>query len=189
MSKQRGALERLGPGQLRELVAAVAECLWPGGDPDHEWSPDTLDEVASVLGRHGPGPAMRQDESRAPGLDRVAEVCKAALGNVPGVAVTEEQGNPWAFGVRAGDGVQLRVTLDEADVGEDEGGEGRPLDMDLEAPERVGGPFDALAVLLAALARDGAVAGLIDDVTTDGDGRDCEAVFRLGGAFRRLAVR
>jgi hypothetical protein len=121
MSKQRETLERLGPGQLQELVAAVAECLWPGGDPDHEWSPDTPDEVAFVLDRHGLRPAKGQDEFRAPGLDRVAEVCKMALRNVPGVCLTEAQGNPWAFGVEAGDGVQLRVTLDEADVEEDEG--------------------------------------------------------------------
>jgi hypothetical protein len=35
----------------------------------------------------------------------------------------------------------------------------------------------------------GPLSGFIDDVTTDGDGRDGEAVFRLGGALRRLAVR
>jgi hypothetical protein len=61
--------------------------------------------------------------------------------------------------------------------------------VNLKAPERVGSHFDALAVMLAALARDGAVAGLSDDVTTDGDGSDCEAVFRLEGAFWRVAVR
>jgi len=40
-------------GTLREL----AEVLWPEGDADHSWSPDTIDEVARVLTDAGFRPA------------------------------------------------------------------------------------------------------------------------------------
>ena len=38
---------------LREL----AEVLWPDGDADHEWSSDTIEEVAEILTEAGFCPA------------------------------------------------------------------------------------------------------------------------------------
>ena len=31
------------------VLRQLQEILWPAGDADHEWSPDTIDEVARVL--------------------------------------------------------------------------------------------------------------------------------------------
>ena len=39
------AKEALAVHTLRQ----IQEILWPGGDPDHQWSPDTLDEIVDVL--------------------------------------------------------------------------------------------------------------------------------------------
>jgi hypothetical protein len=50
------AVEALTAGQARDVVAGVADCLWPGGEPDQPWSPDTLDEIADLLARFGIGP-------------------------------------------------------------------------------------------------------------------------------------
>jgi hypothetical protein len=49
-------VEALTAGQARDVVAGVREALWPEGDSDHPWSPDTLDEVAELLARFGLGP-------------------------------------------------------------------------------------------------------------------------------------
>jgi hypothetical protein len=49
-------LEGLTAGQARGVVAGVRDALWPEGDPDHGWSPDTLDEIADLLARSGLGP-------------------------------------------------------------------------------------------------------------------------------------
>lgn len=53
MAKQ--LLKHVGPaeGTLREL----AEVVWEGGDPDHEWDADTIDEVAQILTNAGFRPA------------------------------------------------------------------------------------------------------------------------------------
>lgn len=31
------------------MVANIREILWPDGDPEHPWSPDTIEQVAEVL--------------------------------------------------------------------------------------------------------------------------------------------
>jgi hypothetical protein len=31
-------------------LAQIREILWPGGDRDFQWSPDTIDEVARIVG-------------------------------------------------------------------------------------------------------------------------------------------
>ena len=36
-------------------IQAIKEALWPGGDVDHPWSPDTLDEIAGIMHRDGHG--------------------------------------------------------------------------------------------------------------------------------------
>ena len=44
------------PG-AEETLRELAEVLWPEGDADHEWSPDTIDEVARILTDVGFRPA------------------------------------------------------------------------------------------------------------------------------------
>jgi hypothetical protein len=39
-----------------EMLAEIQELLWPGGDRDHEWESDTIEQVASVLINGGIGP-------------------------------------------------------------------------------------------------------------------------------------
>jgi hypothetical protein len=39
-------------------VAAIRDVLWPGGDPDHEWSPDTVEDIARIV---GPPPSEPQE--------------------------------------------------------------------------------------------------------------------------------
>jgi hypothetical protein len=34
---------------LIELVRSMRSTLWPEGNLDHEWSPDTLDQIAGIL--------------------------------------------------------------------------------------------------------------------------------------------
>ncbi len=43
---------------LANALRAIQEVLWPGGDRDHEWDSETIDEVANVLHNAGLGPDM-----------------------------------------------------------------------------------------------------------------------------------
>ena len=45
--------------ELRQVVQGVLEALYPDADPDAEWSPDTLDDVALVLATAGLTPGDR----------------------------------------------------------------------------------------------------------------------------------
>jgi hypothetical protein len=40
---------------LWKALADIREQLWPGGDADHQWSPDTIALVADVMNRAGMG--------------------------------------------------------------------------------------------------------------------------------------
>jgi hypothetical protein len=42
--------------QLLDVVERVREVLWPAGNEDESWSPDTLDAVAEVFMAHGLAP-------------------------------------------------------------------------------------------------------------------------------------
>ena len=42
------ALPTTGTKTISPELAAIREVLWPGGDMEHEWSPDTIDEVARI---------------------------------------------------------------------------------------------------------------------------------------------
>lgn len=41
------------------VLLEVRELLWPNGDADHEWSADTLDDIARTLDRAGFGRRKR----------------------------------------------------------------------------------------------------------------------------------
>lgn len=48
--KQREELiSRLSSKRKGELLLQIADVLWPGGNPDHEWDSETIEEVARVL--------------------------------------------------------------------------------------------------------------------------------------------
>ena len=44
-------------GDPEGLLDEIQEILWPEGDAEHQWSPDTLDEIAEALIRGGYCPA------------------------------------------------------------------------------------------------------------------------------------
>lgn len=45
-------------------IPAIREVLWPGGDPDHKWSPETLEDIARIV---GPPPGDDRPVRAAPG--------------------------------------------------------------------------------------------------------------------------
>ncbi len=49
MKKENG----LSDGKLLE---AIREELWPGGDEEHEWTQDTIEEIALLMTVNGEGP-------------------------------------------------------------------------------------------------------------------------------------
>lgn len=38
--------------ELQNLVSDIQEVLWPTGDEERQWSPDTLDEIAFLMVNH-----------------------------------------------------------------------------------------------------------------------------------------
>lgn len=46
---------------LAELVERLCEAVWPEGDPGHEWSPDTISDVATILTDAGLRPDDPED--------------------------------------------------------------------------------------------------------------------------------
>jgi hypothetical protein len=92
------------------VLADIVEAMYPGGDPDAQWSPDTLDEIAAILGRAGLVP-----EDAHPDLVVGAEGGSACVGNEP---VVTDAGCEWCgMANRTGkDGLcdQCRASGDEA---------------------------------------------------------------------------
>ncbi len=41
---------------LIDVVRRVQQALWPRGNREHEWSPDTLDEISGAMLNAGLGP-------------------------------------------------------------------------------------------------------------------------------------
>jgi hypothetical protein len=102
----------------------------------------------------------------------------------PGISVY--QTDDLEFGISVGD-EKFRVILDDADVEEEERGQGSRLGK-RKAPEKVATAADVLDVCLAALA-DSSLADHITDLTTDGGSDDCEAIFTVGKTDFVLKVR
>lgn len=46
----------LGKTELIAVVRRVQQALWPLGDGEHPWSPDTLDEISGAMFDTGLGP-------------------------------------------------------------------------------------------------------------------------------------
>jgi hypothetical protein len=60
LDAMRDAGHEQAAGKLENLLRLsedLAGCLWPGGDPDRQWGPDTLEEVADLLNTAGLRPA------------------------------------------------------------------------------------------------------------------------------------
>lgn len=51
--KKRSGLS-LGEQSAIIALARVVEALYPGGDRDHQWSADTLDEIADAVVAYAP---------------------------------------------------------------------------------------------------------------------------------------
>jgi hypothetical protein len=51
-AKARGVND-LTPQEARNALSWVVEAMYPEGDPDHGWSPDTLDTIARWLDHYG----------------------------------------------------------------------------------------------------------------------------------------
>jgi len=45
-------IQEIPRNQLEEFMERVVEALYPNQDPDFEWSPDTLDEIANIVEGH-----------------------------------------------------------------------------------------------------------------------------------------
>lgn len=84
-----------------------------------------------------------------------------------------------------------RVTIDDADVEEDETGDGRKLsDFALAEPKKIIDHTQILDVCLIAMKADAEIKEAVNDLTTDGDGSDCEAIFEAGDeGYLKLKVR
>lgn len=46
----------LSQADLIDVVHRVQQALWPDGDAEHEWSPDTLEEISRALVEAGLSP-------------------------------------------------------------------------------------------------------------------------------------
>ncbi len=42
-----------------KIIDLIREILWPGGDADHEWTQDTIEEIALILTENGKGPEVQ----------------------------------------------------------------------------------------------------------------------------------
>jgi hypothetical protein len=51
----------LNKADLIDVVHRVQQALWPRGDAEYQWSPDTLDEISRALADAGLRPEPKQD--------------------------------------------------------------------------------------------------------------------------------
>ena len=111
-------------------------------------------------------------------IDQIFDICEAGLRAI-GAMVR-----------RDGDELHVNgftVSLDDADVEEDEMGSGDLLPK--YNVKKIDGHFSVLECCLDALAKS-AVADKFSDLSTDGDNKDCEAIFMLAGlGYKSLKVR
>jgi hypothetical protein len=56
---------KLSKADLVDIVSRVQQALWPRSDAEHQWSPDTLDEISNVMVDVGLGP----ESNTTPDLD------------------------------------------------------------------------------------------------------------------------
>lgn len=43
-----------------EFIERLRETLWPTGDEEHQWSPDTLDEISNLFHEYNLAPTTRE---------------------------------------------------------------------------------------------------------------------------------
>jgi len=58
-----GDTSKLAEVQVGELLQRIVEAMYPGRDPHAAWSPETVDEVASILADAGLVPDDRPNTS------------------------------------------------------------------------------------------------------------------------------
>ena len=205
--------------QLEEIAVRIRDILWQDPvtgelDPGRSWCVETLERVSGVIEDAGLKPgadtaaapagdpdridpgdadrAARAAPGRAPMVEEpeddrsLLEIIPAALAGYPGTTASLADGS--ALDVRLADGDAYRITLDG--LGEDEGDPigGGPMSAGYRRPDRIADHATLLDAVLHALAGS-PLRGHITGLTTDGDGDDCEAMFRLRGAPVVLKVR
>jgi hypothetical protein len=55
-------MDNIDAAKAAHLLREIQEILWPDGDIDRQWSPDTLDEIAHAMIRDGWCPSEVREE-------------------------------------------------------------------------------------------------------------------------------
>jgi soluble P-type ATPase len=117
-------------------------------------------------------------------MDEIIVACHAALSKNLKITVEDIRDTEFDLSIKGGD--RFTVKLDEASVTKEEEGDGIKLQPDgkhtrekLHPKYVVKDHSDILDVCLAAMAADAEIQTAVTDLTTDGDGRDCEAIFHV----------
>ena len=53
MEKLRKKISEMDAGTKDDMLCEIFAALWPEEDPDQQWSPDTLDQIANVFINNG----------------------------------------------------------------------------------------------------------------------------------------
>jgi hypothetical protein len=111
-------------------------------------------------------------------FDHIFGHVRAALAGRKDLRIDEIEGHTVNFTLS--DGTPYYAQLDDADVEPEEEGGGTTLHKFLSRtmPLSIKSPSDVLDVCLNALAADARCMAAVSDLTTDGDGSDCEAIFK-----------
>lgn len=118
-------------------------------------------------------------------MNDIIDVCHQSLKNLVEVVNVQPDG----FDVEIGDDLYT-VRLDTFDCDEDDGGDGTTLDRKIKDLTAIEDHADILSACLDAMARDESIRDAVTDLTTDGDGKDCEAIFNVeGDGYYILKVR
>ena len=53
--------QELSRAELIDVVCRVQQALWPRGDSEHQWSPDTLDGISLAMVDANTGPERKRE--------------------------------------------------------------------------------------------------------------------------------
>lgn len=119
--------------------------------------------------------------------NHVIEVCQDALVALVGEENVEVEDTQIA--VTLEDGTKYTVELEETPVDAEDRGDGNTLDEIEPIIKKPESHAEILDVCLLAMKNSGRCREAIEDLTTDGDGNDCEAIFTVDETYYILKVR